>query len=215
MKVSARQPGIRCVALLCCAVLTGGCFTSEDAIFDDEQVVADPRIEGHYLNHNQDGKALLSTWWIRPNENAQFGPRRYEVRVNDGPASMMLIGALFRLKSGLYFDLYPWENSGAWNKSGEVTESQVLHTAVFRPRHVIWKVEIRDSEIGYRAPAGNGIFAALRRSTKVTVTPQRPDSFSVIVLPRSKKEAQEYLEEIGDDSAIYNFKGKLVKQPKN
>ena len=204
----------RYVALFLCALLVGGCFTSEDAIYDDEQVVDDPRIEGPYLNHNQDGKAMQSTWWVRRNENAQFGPHRYEVQVKDGPASMMLIGALFRLNSGLYFDLYPWEDSGVWHKPGEVTESELLHSAVFRPRHVIWKVEITDSEIVYHAPAGNGVFAASKRSSKVMVTPKRDNSFSAIVLPRPKKEAQEYLEEIGDDPSIYNYKGKLVKQPK-
>jgi len=204
----------RYLALLCCSLVLSGCFTSEDAIYEDAQVVSEPRIEGHYLNHNQDGKPMQSRWWIRPNDNPQFGPRRYEVRVTDGEASMMLIGALFRLKSGLYFDLYPWQDSGAWNKPGEVTESQLLHGAVFRPQHVIWKVDISDSEIAYRTPAGNGVFAAAKRSSKVIVTPTRDNSFSAIVLPRSKTESQQYLEEIGDDPAIYNYKGKLVKQPK-
>jgi hypothetical protein len=194
--------------------MVGGCFTSEEAIYDNEQVISDPRIEGHYLNHNQDGKPMQSLWWIRPSGNPQFGPRRYEVRVTDGPASMTLIGALFRLNSGLYFDLYPREDSGAWNKPGEVTDSQLLHGAVFRAQHVIWKVDITDSEIVYRAPAGNGVFAAARRSSKVMVTPKRDNSFSAIVLPRSKTESQQYLEDIGDDPAIYNYKGKLVKQPK-
>jgi hypothetical protein len=203
----------RSIAILCCAMVVGGCFTSEEAIYDDDQVLSDPRIEGHYVNHDQEGKAMQSTWSIRPSEHPQFGPRRYEVRVKDGPASLMLIGALFRLKSGLYFDVYPWEDSGTWNKPGEVTESQLLHGALFRPRHVIWKVDVSDSAIGYATPAGNGVFAASRRSSSVTVTPKLQNSLSVVVLPRSKNEAQEYLEEIGDDGAIYNYRGKLVKVP--
>jgi hypothetical protein len=202
----------RYVGALCCAVAVSGCFTSEEAIYEDEQVLTDPRVEGHYLNLNQDGKAMQSSWWIRSSDSRQFGPRRYEVRVTDGPASITLIGALFRLKSGLYFDLYPLSDSGT--KPGEITESQILHSVVFRSEHVIWKVEVTDSEIVYRAPAGRGVFAAFKRSSKVLVTPKRDNSLSVIVLPRSKKEAQEYLEEIGDDPAIYNYQGKLVKQPK-
>jgi len=99
-------------------------------------------------------------------------------------------------------------------KAGEATESQLLHAAVFRPHHVIWKVDITDSEIAYRAPAKKGVFAAFKRSAKVRVTPDRDNSMSAIILPNSKADAQQYLEEIGDDPEIYNYRGKLVKQPK-
>jgi len=192
-------------------VLLTGCFTSVDPVFDDNQIVNDPRIEGHFTNQAQDGNALKSTWWVRPSVDFQ---KHYEVWVTDGPATIELIGTLFRLDKSLYLDLYPMHDSGQWHKPSEPqTESEMLHSVVFDPRHLIWKVEISDSSISYAVPTRNGVGQAVGLLPELRTSVRAAGELAIILLPKSKKDAQECLRKFGDNPKIFDWKGKLIKKP--
>jgi hypothetical protein len=200
------------VLVLLLPLLLAGCFTSIDPIFDDSQIVEDPRIEGRFLNQDSQGRPQKTGWLI--SRSGDFA-KRYEVTVDDGPARMQLIGTLFRLDGTLFLDLYPRQDSGVRHEpAGAPTETEMLHSAVYEQRHLIWKVELSDSELTYSFPTRNGAARALTPDAPdLQANVRRQGELAIVLLPRDKKKAQDYLKKFASDPKIFDYKAKLVKKP--
>jgi hypothetical protein len=199
------------VLLLILPLLLTGCLTSVDPVFDDDQIVNDPHIEGHFSNQDKDGQPLKSKWHIQQMIDS---PTHYHVWVEDGPASLELVATLFRLDKALYLDLYPIGDSGQWHKPSEPqTESEMLHSVVFDARHLIWKVEISDASISYAVPTRNGVGQAVGLVPELRTSVRAVGELAIILLPKSKKEAQECLKKFGENPKIFDWNGKLMKNP--
>ena len=147
------------VACLTLGLLLSGCFTSTEPVWEAGQVFEDARIEGRYANENGDGKKDGSTWFISPSHRA----RSYDVVVREGSAQIELEGTLFRLGTVAFLDLYPVRDSGMRDSGGAVSVTDVLHHYVYDPRHILWKVEISDTNVTYRFPSKKGVLAAAKR----------------------------------------------------
>lgn len=188
------------------AALLSGCFTCVVPFYLNTQIVQDARIEGRH-DSTRDGKKDESVWTIAPNLDHKG---KYQVFIEDGKASVELVGTLFRLDRQLFFDLYPVSDSGV-REIPEGSVSQVIRLTMYDRRHVVWKVELTDAGLTYWFPYGNGAAAAWRQAPELK--PLYLDESQSIRF-QSTKEAQKYLSRFAGDKSVFNFKGELIRQKK-
>jgi hypothetical protein len=197
-------------------IISAGCFTSDGPVYEDSQVFQDKRIEGEFDNGANFSKGPSpkkdgSIWMIAASPEEKG---KYEVWVKEGNAQIDLRGTLFRLGSVAFLDLYPLRDSGMYHVGGDPpTVTEIIHTTMFQRRHIIWKVELSDSEVTYWFPFGNGVTAALKKAPELKH--KSDNDASLIILPESQKEAQSYLRQFATNSDVFNYKGQLIrkKQP--
>ena len=88
--------------------------------------------------------------------------------------------------------------------------TEALRGVMYKPLHVVWKVELSDDAVSYWFPYGNGVMAALRQAPELKT--ERTDRAERILLPGGPKEAQKYLLKFKDDASVFNYKGRLVRK---
>jgi hypothetical protein len=92
---------------------------------------------------------------------------------------------------------------------GAVSVTEVLHNFVYDARHVIWKVEISDTNVTYRFPSGSGAMAASKKAPELKL--KGKNHGCVVLLAEPKIEAQKYLRQFAGDTEVFNYQGTLVK----
>jgi hypothetical protein len=205
----------RPISLLVIAVVAlTGCFTSTVPFYEDGQVVQDQRIEGTY-DSSRDGKKDESVWDIEPSkERDDHGKlqRRYSVTVRDGDVSIELLGTLFRLDKLLFLDLYPVRDCGMRDGGGVPTVSEVIRSAMYERRHVVWKVEFADTGLTIWFPTENGSARAVMLAPELKRA--RAEGIE-IALPASTREVQGYLRRFATNSSVFDYRGELVRRKKD
>jgi hypothetical protein len=193
------------ILLVCLA----GCFTSIDPIFDESQILQDPRIEGSYTNFTADGQEMKAKWVISSSHDF-LG--RYNVRIVDGTANIWMVGTLFKAGEELFLDLYKVRDSGSRHEvAGAPTETEMLQGALTEPRHLIWKINIDASAIDYFVPTRNGVGIALGKVPDLRSNARPSGELVVVLLPRDKKKAIDLLIEFSKDPKIFDYHGKLKR----
>jgi hypothetical protein len=205
MKTGVRKLIPLVVTVTC--VLLSGCFTREDAFYEDSQVVQAP-LQGAYRNimeltGHSDGGA---SWFIAPSMDY---PGKYEFTIQESDVTVVLLGTFFSVGTNLFLDLYPLRDSGVYRVGGTATVTEAIRGAMFKPLHVAWKVQLTGDGLDYWFPYGNGVMAALRQAPELKAEPAQPPAR--VFLPGSPKEAQKYLMKFKDDASVFNYKGRLVK----
>lgn len=186
--------------------LLSGCFTSEGPFYEEKQIVQDKRLEGSFENSSMDKKDGTS-WDIWPDLDNEG---KYHIRITDGPATIELLGTLFKLDGRLFMDLFPMSDSGVYHVGGAVTVSEVVHGIMFRPVHAIWKVELSTNGIAYSFPTGNGNMAALREAPELKA--MYDTNRQVFLMPNSPKVSQKYLTRLATNASVFNYKGELKRK---
>jgi hypothetical protein len=201
------QKLIPLVVTVSCVILSG-CFTREDAFYEDSQVVQAP-VQGAYQNimdatGHTDGGA---SWFITPSVDHAG---KYEFTIRESDVTVVLLGTFFRVGTNLFLDLYPLRDSGVYRVAGAATVTEAIRGAMFKPLHVVWKTELTGDSLSYSFPHGNGVVAALRQAPELKAEPA--ESAARIILSGSPKDAQKYLMRFKDDASVFNYKGRLVKR---
>jgi hypothetical protein len=190
------------VALL----LVNGCFTSEGPFYEDKQIVQDKRLEGSFENSSMDKKDGTS-WDIWPDLDNEG---KYHIRVTDGPATIELLGTLFKLDGRMFMDLFPMSDSGVHRVGGTATVSEAIHGILFRPVHAVWKVELSTNGIAYSFPTGNGNMAALREAPELRA--MYDTNRQVFLMPNSPTALQKFLARFATNTSVFNYKGELKRK---
>ena len=202
------RPVLSLLSLLAVALLSG-CFSCEAPFYEVTEIVQDARIEGTH-DSSKDGSKDESVWTIKQSKDHKG---KYDVSVKDGDVSVGLLGTLFRLDKQLFLDLYPLRDSGVRRNAETPTVSQVIRSAMYEPRHVVWKVELTDAGLTYWIPVGHGVAAVLRQAPELR--PERVEERKerlAIPLPPSTKEAQKYLRRFMGDPSVFNYKSELLRR---
>jgi hypothetical protein len=192
------------VALL----LVNGCFTSEGPFYEEKQIVQDKRLEGSFENSSMDKKDGTSwdIWSDSDNEG------KYHIRITDGPATIELLGTLFKLDGRVFMDLFPISDSGVYHVGGTATVSEAIHGVMFRPVHAVWKVEFSTNGVAYSFPTGNGNMAALREAPELKGL--YDTNREVFLMPNAPKSSQRFLTRFATNTSVFNYKGELKRKPK-
>ena len=96
------------------------------------------------------------------------------------------------------------------HEDSSVTPSEIIHTFMYERRHVIWKVEVTDTNVTYYFPFADGTTVATAKAPAL-----KRKSLGVghiLVLPESRVEAQSYLRQFADDTNVFNYRGQLLKK---
>jgi hypothetical protein len=187
-------------------LLVSGCFTSEGPFYEEKQIAQDKRLEGSFENSSMDKKDGTS-WDIWPDLDNEG---KYHIRITDGPATIELLGTLFKLDGRLFMDLFPMSDSGVQHVGGVVTVSEAIHGIMFRPVHAVWKVELSTDGIAYSFPTGNGNMAALREAPELKA--MYDTNRQVFLMPSSPKVSQKYLARFAMNTSVFNYKGELKRK---
>jgi hypothetical protein len=191
-------------------VLLVGCFTSTNPVYEENQIIQDKRVEGEFDNLTS-GKKDGSVWTITASSEHKG---QYHIAVKDGDVRVELLGTMFRLEKTVFLDLFPIKDSGVNQGADMPTASQIIRAATYERRHVILKLELSDSEMTYLLPFGNGLAAALKKASGLQRRTEG-DEAEMLVLPESKKKAQNILRQLADDSSVFNCKGQLIRKNKS
>ena len=135
---------------------------------------------------------------------------KYHIRVGDGPATIELLGTLFKLDGQMFMDLFPMSDSGVYHVGGAVTVSETIHGIMFRPVHAVWTVELSTNGIAYSFPTGNGNMAALREAPELKA--MYDTNRQVFLMPNSPKVSQKYLTRFATNTSVFNYKGELKRK---
>lgn len=193
-------------ALGLAVMVVSGCFTSEGPFYEEKQITQDKRLEGSFENSSMDKKDGTS-WDIWPDLDNEG---KYHIRITDGPATIELLGTLFKLDGRLFMDLFPMSDSGIHHVAGAVTVSEAIHGIMFRPVHAVWKVELSTNGIAYSFPTGNGNMAALREAPELKA--MYDTNRQVFLMPHSPKVSQKFLARFATNTSVFNYKGELKRK---
>lgn len=169
-------------------------------------MLQDKRLEGVFENRgmeNTDG-GKWEIWADLDNVG------KYHMRVTDGPATIELLGTLFRVDGRLFLDLFPVGDSGIHQVAGAVTASEMIHSVLFRPYHTVWKIEFTTNGVAYSFPTGNGNVAASREAPELKA--MYDTNRQVFLLPNSPKLSQKYLVRFATNTSVFNCKGELKRK---
>lgn len=183
-----------------------GCFTSEGPFYEEKQIVQDKRLEGSFENSSMDKKDGTS-WDIWPDLDNEG---KYHIRVADEPATIELLGTLFKLDGRMFMDLFPISDSGVHRVGGTATVSEAIHGILFRPVHAVWKVELSTNGIAYSFPTGNGNMAALRDAPELKA--MYDTNRQVFLMPNSPILSQKFLARFATNTLVFNYKGELKRR---
>jgi hypothetical protein len=197
--------GLALVLIGSFGLLLSGCFTCVAPFYEDNQVVQDKRVEGTHES-SRNGKKDESIWTIQPSLDAMG---KYDVSVRDGDVSIELIGTLFKLDGLLFLELYPIRDSGV-RRADVPTASQIIRSAMYERRHVVWRIEFTGTGLNFWVPSSNGSAVARRLAPELKAS-QGDDNFAVL-LPPSTKEAQMYLRQFATNSSVFDYKCELLKK---
>jgi len=186
-----------------------GCFTREAPFYEESQIEQIPNLGGQYRTLGEAGAEHDdgTSWSIF--SSTDF-PGKYEVVVRESEATVRLLAVVFRVETNLFVDLYPLRDSGVHHEPSVASVTEIIRAAMWKPMHVVWKIEISDGAVNYAYPLGNGVMAALQKDPELKGEPA--ESPMRILVPGTEKEAQKHLLRFKDDNSVFSFRGRLVKK---
>ena len=128
------------LVILACVVLSG-CFTRDEPFYEESQIVQSPQLQEAPYKNIAEGRDDGSKWFVTLSLDS---PGKYEFIIQESDVTVKLLGTLFRVNTNLFLDLYPLTDSGVYHVGGAVSVTEMLRSAMYKPLHVIWKVELSD-----------------------------------------------------------------------
>jgi hypothetical protein len=189
------------------AICLSGCFRSQSPFYENEQIVQDDRIVGTYEDRPSE-----STWWV---SRSQDFPGKYQLLLKDDNATAELVGTLFRLNDILYLDIFPIKDSGMRpDPGGPPTTSELVHSILYQPQHLVWKVELSETNFVFWSPSKRGISQALKIAPELKPKSGSMAETLTLQLPDSTKDSQVYLRRFGTNTMIFDNRGQMAKTMK-
>jgi hypothetical protein len=192
----------RCYALLLPVVVLclSGCLMSESSFFREDQVVEDSRIEGTFVNTNDNS----TVWNITRSSEAK---KRYKVQVTVEKTKFALTGTLFRLDDLLFLDLFPLQESPSNDASPIIQFGRALMS---EKKHLVVKVELGEKGCTFWCPAANATGFAAYKAPELKQ--KMVGKMGILIFPSSTEESQKYLSRFAKDASLFNSQNSLTKR---